>query len=440
MPSIRTVDSGFAGSSGDEFRLREQPQALYAKQRRKLLILALTAFIICGCGAQATDVAFGAPSSAVDESVEFERRTVGGIIEPRNALVSDFGSGWTEVTSWYVEAHTEVASGCQAWDTLAKIDDRGGNSTAWVTGEAELTHRVTSLSWTAASYVELAEKLPDLCTRALIADESVTFDRIEPFSQEAVEGFTISAYPRFSEANVGQDPSLDPDHSAWLVYVVRDNVVSRLAISSAGGVDRAEVERLTSIMIEQLESAPYDLVGPVDPPEGPPSFEPQIFENVSFSLGSPECSDSGEVQAGGAGWRTNDSAPPEWRNRNVVGDLSVDGTSGTFTSEDGSTMAMTTGFVQASCSMWADPRVPPATFIPTIGRLECNGGVLKEERVLDDGQDPGEIARSASDLVVKVEAGEPLFWYGQDASGEVIVAVALGDDVDADYRIFTCGE
>ncbi len=82
---------------------------------------------------------------------------------------------------------------------------------------------------------------------------------------------------------------------------------------------------------------------------------------------------------------------------------------------------------------------PPASEPDSsLGRLECSPGVVVEERVLDTGQDPLEIARGFAPDVVEVESDQPLWWWGLNAGGAVIVAVARGDAPGADYQVWTC--
>ncbi|MGA9594539.1 MAG: META domain-containing protein [Acidimicrobiia bacterium] len=73
-----------------------------------------------------------------------------------------------------------------------------------------------------------------------------------------------------------------------------------------------------------------------------------------------------------------------------------------------------------------------------LGRLVCSPGVVVEERVPDTGQDQLEVARAAARDVVEVESDSPLWWWGLDQNGTVIVALALGDADGADYQVWTC--
>jgi hypothetical protein len=74
----------------------------------------------------------------------------------------------------------------------------------------------------------------------------------------------------------------------------------------------------------------------------------------------------------------------------------------------------------------------------SLGRLECSPGVVVEERVPDTGQDPVEIARAFAPDVVEVEPDQPLWWWGLNADGAVIAALARGDAAGADYQVWTC--
>ena len=78
---------------------------------------------------------------------------------------------------------------------------------------------------------------------------------------------------------------------------------------------------------------------------------------------------------------------------------------------------------------------PPQT---SVGRLDCSPGFVEEKTVADEGQDPLEIAQAANPNVVAIEPGEPLWFSGVNANGEVVVELALGDSPGADYQVWTC--
>lgn len=86
---------------------------------------------------------------------------------------------------------------------------------------------------------------------------------------------------------------------------------------------------------------------------------------------------------------------------------------------------------------------PPPTTVPevdnsSLDRLDCSSGIVIEERVPDSGQDPLDVARELEPAVVEVEPGRPLWWWGLDEGGTVIVGLALGDMDGADYQVWTC--
>lgn len=91
----------------------------------------------------------------------------------------------------------------------------------------------------------------------------------------------------------------------------------------------------------------------------------------------------------------------------------------------------------------ASDEPPPPTTIPDVGkssldRLDCSPGIVVEKRVPDSGQDPLDIARDAEPDVIEVEEGRPLWWWGLNQDGTVIVGLALGDMDGADYQVWTC--
>jgi len=81
--------------------------------------------------------------------------------------------------------------------------------------------------------------------------------------------------------------------------------------------------------------------------------------------------------------------------------------------------------------------LPPPVY-DSLGRLDCGAGIVVEKRVADTGQDPLEIAQAASPDTVGVFPGKPLWWWGVNQNDAVIVGLALGDMVGADYQVWTC--
>lgn len=86
---------------------------------------------------------------------------------------------------------------------------------------------------------------------------------------------------------------------------------------------------------------------------------------------------------------------------------------------------------------------PPPTTVPevdnsSLGRLDCSPGVVVEQRVPHSGQDPVEIARATAPAVVEMESGQPLWWWGLNENGTVVVGLALGDADGADNQVWTC--
>lgn len=261
---------------------------------------------------------------------------------------------------------------------------------------------------------------------------------LDPFTDE-IAWFKLSAYPRFDQATTGLDPEMDTSREAWVVFTHRFNVVSRLVVSGGDGINNAVVESLARRMQASLEGAPTEGAGSLSPPEGPPTFEAGVFHDVTFETDA-DCRNAGRIQAGGVTWRTNENAPVQWEGHEIQGRLEVDGSEAIFASVDGFRISMTTGPVQASCSIWSiQDGVGPPELIQSFDRLSCDTTLI-EERLPDVGQGPDAIARAASPGVVRVEAGEPLLWWGYDSENNVVVGVALGDDVNADYQVFTCGQ
>jgi hypothetical protein len=84
------------------------------------------------------------------------------------------------------------------------------------------------------------------------------------------------------------------------------------------------------------------------------------------------------------------------------------------------------------------PSGPPIPPEPGLGRLDCLPGVMVRESLPDTG-DGEQILRAAVPNVVTVQTDPPgWFWWGYDASGAVVAAVAKGDIVPVIYELFTC--
>ncbi len=96
------------------------------------------------------------------------------------------------------------------------------------------------------------------------------------------------------------------------------------------------------------------------------------------------------------------------------------------------------GTIPATMASFPPSDIPPEDDDSSLGRLECSPEAVVEERVPDTGQDPLEIAQASAPDVVEVQPGQPLWWWGLNQDGTVIVALALGDATGADYQVWTC--
>ena len=222
--------------------------------------------------------------------------------------------------------------------------------TLWTDGNSDLSVRVADLNFGAAAYVQEAARLPLSCPVLTINGTDVSVTALDSFADE-ITWFKLDAYPLFDQDTIGLDPEMDASREAWFVFAHRFNVVSRMVVSSGDGVDEAAVESLARRMQASLADAPTEGQGSVSPPEDPPTFEAGVFPEVTF-MTDAECRNGGLVEAGGATWRTNENAPTQWEGQEIAGRLEVDGGDGVFISADGARLAMTTGFVQSSCTLW----------------------------------------------------------------------------------------
>lgn len=406
-----------------------------------IIIIAVTAVLVAACSGSTTLMA-----EAADDRTEQPR--LDAVIEPATALVADFGTGWTKVDEWYTEgAATEWDSGCQSFDDLdAFFNSDTPTTTIWTADHGDLVHRTASLDWAAADYVELVATAPGRCEAILggqvsISDVDLIFADVTA-GDGRLAAIQLSAYPIADPATDTVLPEFRTDRMAWMVVASRHNVVSQLIYSPAAqdtGPDggAAQLAELVGVMQVSLAEAPIEARGPIVKPAPAPTVEFRVVERVALRFDPDTCRNDGGFELDGIDWRLSEPVPYDWRDLGSVdGDVTMEGTSATFVGPDGTTLALSSSAVETSCHDWErEPRSKPSQ---AIGRLDCGPGSMTELRVPDGGQTPERLAIEAEASVVRVEAGDPLQWWGLDQAGKVVVGVLLGDAGGADYQIFTC--
>ena len=154
------------------------------------------------------------------------------------------------------------------------------------------------------------------------------------------------------------------------------------------------------------------------------------------------CRNEGSVTHDGVAWTLADGMPTAWRTLGRVdGTLVVSEQPelATFIADDGTELVVTTGATTAECLGWDDDEAQPGP-VEQIDRLSCSPSTVAETRVADTGQTPADVMAEVLDDVASVEAGRPLWWWGLNATGEVVVGIALGDALGADYQVWTCAD
>lgn len=358
------------------------------------------------------------------------------IIEPEHALVEDFEGGWTLTDLWYVEAQGVVSSGCEPFDRLTTLGDWGGSVTVWRRGDRELVHRATDVNWEALTYLESARELPGTCSRVEVDGVVVDVSKLDSELAEAV-GYSLSAHP-MPEGPEGEQISFDVSRGAVVALIARENVISSLVLSTDEGSAHDEVTRLVEVMQSYLSAAPVEAVGPFPKPAPPPQAT-GTTDPVTLRLGGSDCRNDGTLEAAGVTWELADPVPLSWRGQvTVTGSITMAGTTAMFRAEDGTTLSLSSDGVSAECIGWEDDDGPSTAEVQEFGRLDCSPGSLLESREPDAGQPVDDIARAASQRVVRVEPGQPLQWWGIDENDRVVVGITLGDAPGADYQVFTC--
>jgi hypothetical protein len=271
------------------------------------------------------------------------------ILEPNSVLVVSFGDDWVKQDQWPIEAYTDVATGCPAFDHLLKIDDRGGYKATWSDGTNRLSQQVASLGFEAQTYLDTAQNLPDLCPTIHLGSLDLNVANTD---LDGVVAYQLSAFPIPDPGRQGQVPDFDIESQAWVITLRRANVISVLTIEANGGLNHSDVDILASIARNALDSAEPDSLGPVTRPEEP---EPQTPGSVpgthTLTFDATDCRNNGSVSADGLEWQLVDPVPFEWIGLGPQpGELTIiDEYFATFVAGDGTELRVTIGGQEALC-------------------------------------------------------------------------------------------
>lgn len=167
-----------------------------------------------------------------------------------------------------------------------------------------------------------------------------------------------------------------------------------------------------------------------------------VEDAVTLVVDDDLCRNEGSIDHDGVVWALVDAMPTAWRTLGrVEGNIVISDQPelATFIADDGTELGVTSGDRTAECVGWVDDDEEPGPLVE-LDRLSCAPSIVEEMRVADTGQTPAEVMAEVLDDVASVEAGRPLWWWGLDASGEVVVGIALGDALGADYQVWSCAD
>ncbi len=164
-----------------------------------------------------------------------------------------------------------------------------------------------------------------------------------------------------------------------------------------------------------------------------------VVHDVVLRLGF-ECFEQSAISVGGLVFMLIDPLPEAWIGRvEVDGTATIEGELATFTAEDGTTLRLSSGATESSCTYWEFNENPPDT---DTGRLDCDHppSDLIETRHPDTGQGVMDLATAEVPGAVAVEQEDPLSWWVVDENGALLAEILLGDADGADYQIFRCAD
>ena len=105
----------------------------------------------------------------------------------------------------------------------------------------------------------------------------------------------------------------------------------------------------------------------------------------------------------------------------------------------GGVMMWTNGAVRFVFTREDGPPVPTTHAPPfSVGRLDCTPFRVEEERIAGTADAPETILRDRVPSAIRIEPGEPLWWWGYDETDAVVAALAQGDITPIQYQLWTC--
>ncbi len=378
------------------------------------------------------------------------------VLEPMDADIADFGSGWELIDRWFTEGpDVEWDTGCRPFDELDVFARSGPATSVWASESADMVYRVQSLDFLTAAYADAAATVAAHCPTIELDGEPVALTSIDAGSVFGHEGedITVSAigFDSFPVASRDTDltsPVFERGRTTWQVTLTRHNTVSQVTYApdpgaTAGDIDFAappeELVQIVGLAWEGLSAAPVVATGPIEQPAPPQTAGDQVVHDVVLRLGF-DCFENSAISVGGLVFGLLDPLPDEWQGlTEVSGTATIEGELATFVADDGTTLRLSSGDRPSVCTYWEFEENPPDT---DTGRLDCGhpAAELVESRHPDTGQGPEALAAAEVPGSVAVEEGDPLMWWAVDADGTVLAGIFLGDAEGADYQIFRCAD
>ena len=403
-------------------------------------------FAVTGCG-DTTVIAGPA------DSTETTNPTLDAVLEPMNAVVDDFGPGWEPVDRWFTEGpEVEWTTDCGPFNDLDVFARSGPDTSVWRSESAVMVHRVQSLESETAAYAGAVAVVAEACPTITAEGPTVTLTTIDAGAAFGHDGEDISvsaigfdSFPIASREADLSTPIFDPNRPTWQVTLVRYNTVSQVIYSptaaSVVGFDDPpeELRQVVGQAWEELSAAPVEATGPFEQSGPPPTPGDQVVHDVVLRLGF-DCFENSAISVGGIVFRLIDPLPEDWLGLiEVRGSATIEGELATFVAEDGTTLRLSSGATESSCTFWESMEMPNPPDTDT-GRLDCGrpAADLIESRHADTGQGPDALAAAEIPGTVALEQENPLIWWAVDAEGTVLAGIFLGDADGADYQIFRC--
>ena len=414
---------------------------------RTLIALAV-AGVLSGCGEKSVIAGEAEPADTIPAVLD-------AVLDPMDAVVTDFGDAWEPVDRWSAESPAaDWDTGCSGFDELDRFARSGPETSVWRSEHADMVYRVQSLGIEAPAHARLVATVADVCPTITPDGATVTLTAVDSDAVFGHEGENITtsaigldALPVASPETDATGPVFEPDRPTWQVTLTRYNTVAQITYAPASGtagpaevdfsIPPEELIQVVGLVWEGLSAAPVEFTGPVEEPNPPPTAGDQVIDDVVLRLGL-DCFENSAISVDGFVFRLIDPLPETWIGLiEVRGRATVEGELATFVADDGTTLRLTSGASETECTYWEFDENPPDE---DTGRLDCDhpAADLIESTHPDTGQGPEALAEAEVPGTAALEQDDPLIWWAVDSSGNVLAGIFLGDAEGADYQIFRC--